>query len=51
MQTKNVIVEKSLDFSVEVISFCELPETQKKFVIARQLLRSGTSIAANVFEA
>jgi four helix bundle protein len=51
MQTKNVIVEKSLDFSVEAIKFCESLETQKKFVIARQLLRSGTSIGANVFEA
>ena len=48
MQTKNVIVEKSLDFSVEVISFCELLETQKKFVIARQLLLSGTSIGAKL---
>jgi len=46
MQTKNVIVEKSLDFSVEIIQFCELLETHKKFVIARQLLRSGTSIGA-----
>ncbi|MFT3935493.1 MAG: four helix bundle protein [Chitinophagaceae bacterium] len=51
MQTKNVIVEKSLFFSIEVIKFCELLDTQKKFVIAKQLLRSGTSIGANVFEA
>ncbi|MES1220921.1 MAG: four helix bundle protein [Bacteroidota bacterium] len=51
MQTKNVIVEKSLDFSVEIIKFCEVLETQKKFVIEKQLLRSGTSIGASVFEA
>jgi four helix bundle protein len=51
MQTKNVIVEKSLDFSIEIIQFCELLETCKKIVIAKQLLRSGTSIGANVFEA
>jgi four helix bundle protein len=51
METKNAIVEKTLDFSVEIIKFCELLETQKKFVIAKQLLRSGTSIGANVFEA
>jgi four helix bundle protein len=50
MQTKNVIVEKSLDFSVEVIKFCELLDEQKKYVISKQLLRSGTSIGANVFE-
>jgi len=29
MQTKNVFVEKSLDFSVEIIQFCELLETRK----------------------
>jgi four helix bundle protein len=51
METKNVIVEKSLDFSVEIIRFCELLETNKKFVISKQLLKSGTSIGANVFEA
>jgi four helix bundle protein len=51
METKNIIVEKTLHFSVEIIKFCELLETQKKFVIARQLLRSGISIGANVFEA
>ena len=51
MEQKNIIVEKSLDFSVEIIKFCEKLETSKKFVVARQLLRSGTSIGANVFEA
>lgn len=30
MQMKNVIVEKSLDFSVEIIKFCELLEEQRK---------------------
>lgn len=51
MKTKNIIVDKSLDFSVEVIKFCERLEIEKKFVVAKQLLRSGTSIGANVFEA
>ncbi len=51
MQTKNVIVEKSLDFAVEIITFCELLETKRKFTIANQMLRSGTGIGANVFEA
>lgn len=48
---QNVILEKSLDFSVMVIKFCEKLESQKKYVIAKQLLRCGTSIGANVFEA
>jgi len=51
MQQKNVIVEKSLDFSVDVIRFCDLLELNRKYVIAKQLLRSGTSVGANVFEA
>ena len=47
----NLIVKQSFDFALEVIQFCELLEEQRKFVIARQLLRSGTSIGANVREA
>jgi four helix bundle protein len=47
----NVIVEKSFRFALKVIQYCELLEENKKFVISRQLLRSGTSIGANVREA
>ncbi len=48
---ENVIVEKSFRFALKVIQYCELLEENKKFVISRQLLRSGTSIGANVPEA
>lgn len=51
METKNIIVEKSIDFSVEIIRFCELLDVNKKYIIAKQLLRSGTAIGANIFEA
>ncbi len=51
MEQKNIIVEKSLNFSVEIVKFCELLESKRKYVVAKQLLRSGTSIGANVFEA
>lgn len=51
MEHKNIVIEKSLDFSVHIIKFCELLETDKKFIIANQLLKSGTSIGANIFEA
>ena len=51
MVQKNIIVEKSLDFGIEIVKFCELMEEKKKYVVAKQLLRSGTSIGANVFEA
>lgn len=47
----NVIVEKSVAFSLSVIQFTEVLEHNRKFVIAKQLLRSATSIGANIFEA
>ena len=47
----NEIVQLTVEFSLSIISFCEILEQQKKYVIARQLLRSGTSIGANVWEA
>ena len=47
----NVITNKTIDFSLEIINYCEALEQDRKYVIARQLLRSATSIGANVFEA
>ncbi|WP_080778804.1 four helix bundle protein [Chryseobacterium phocaeense] len=47
----NPLIEKTVKFSLDIIEFCELLESNKKFVIAKQLLRSGTSIGANSFEA
>ena len=47
----NIIVEKSFEFALAVIEFTEELENQKKYVIARQLLKSGTSIGANIREA
>ncbi len=48
---ENIVLEKSVQFSVSLIEFCEKLERQEKWVIARQLLRSGTSIGANLHEA
>ncbi len=48
---ENIIVEKSFRFALKIIQYCELLEENKKFVISRQLLRSGTSIGANIREA
>jgi four helix bundle protein len=47
---ENLIVKLTFDFAIEVISYTQLLEEQKKFVIAKQLLKSGTSIGANVRE-
>nr|WP_321453726.1 four helix bundle protein [uncultured Carboxylicivirga sp.] len=50
-QKSNLIIDLSFQFSLDVIEFCEELELKRKFVIAKQLLKSGTSIGANVREA
>lgn len=47
----NIIVNLSIAFALDIIDFTELLENQRKFVIANQLLKSRTSIGANVYEA
>lgn len=52
MMKENELVRYSIDFSVEVVSFYKwLVDTKKEFVMSKQLLRSGTSIGANIHEA
>ncbi len=48
---ENLIVELTFRFSLALIEYCEQLEGARKFVVARQLLRSGTSIGANTREA
>ncbi len=48
---ENVIVAKTLQFSLQIIAFCELLEEKRKYVISNQLLKSATSVGANVREA
>ena len=47
----NMIVNLTLEFSLKIIEYSEILEESRKYVIARQLLKSGTSIGANVREA
>jgi len=51
MARENVILEKSFKFALKIIEYSELLEENKKYVIARQILKAGTSIGANVKEA
>lgn len=51
MEKKNEILELSFEFALAVIQFCEVLDREKKYVISRQLLKSGTSIGANIREA
>ena len=48
----NIIEDKSFAFAIRIVNLCKyLSETKKEFVLSKQLLRSGTSIGANVAEA
>ena len=48
----NPLLEKSLDFATEIVLFYEeYAKTKKDTTIAKQLLRSATSIGANISEA
>lgn len=50
-ENENLIVKLSLEFALEIITYSENLEEHKKYIIARQLLKSGSSIGANVREA
>ncbi|MGZ3872021.1 MAG: four helix bundle protein [Mucilaginibacter sp.] len=47
----NLIVDLTFSFSLKIIAFTETLESQRKFNMANQLFKSGTSIGANVSEA
>ena len=48
---ENVIIKLTFQFALEIVKYCEDLQLAKKFVIANQLLKSGTSIGANIREA
>jgi four helix bundle protein len=48
---KNPLLKHSFDFALEIIAYCDLLQSEKRFVLATQLLKSGTSIGANAMEA
>ena len=48
----NVILDKSKRFAVRIVNlYKHLCSVKKEYVLSKQLLRSGTSIGANVHEA
>ena len=52
MKQENVVVEKSKVFALRVVRLYQfLSEKKKEFVLSKQVLRSGTSIGANIREA
>lgn len=56
METSNVIVEKTEAFAIRIVNLYKFlrfndNETKRETVLSKQVLRSGTSIGANVAEA
>ncbi len=51
MKKENIILERSFDFALLIIELYKQLIAEKEFVLSKQLLRSGTSIGANVEEA
>ena len=50
METGNIIADKSFSFSIMIIELYKKMSEQKEYVLAKQVLRSGTSIGANIHE-
>lgn len=47
----NIIADKSLEFSVDIVNLYKvLIEDKKEYILSKQLLRAGTSIGANIRE-
>ena len=51
MNRENLILDLSFKFALDIIKFTENLETLRKYNMANQLFRSGTSIGANIREA
>ena len=47
----SIIQKKSFEFALEIIRLYRELQDQREYVLSRQLLRSGTSIGANIEEA
>ena len=48
---ESIVQKKSFQFSLKIISLYKMLQKEKEFVISNQILRSGTSIGANIEEA
>jgi len=48
---ENIVCDKSFKFAIRIINFYKYLIRKKEYIISKQLLRSGTSIGANIEEA
>lgn len=48
---ESIVKNKSFEFALRIIDLYKILQEQKEFILSKQLLRSGTSIGANINEA
>ncbi len=49
---ENIVLEKSYEFALDIIYlFKDLTENKREYIMSKQILKSGTSIGANMHEA
>jgi len=48
---QNIVLDKSLQFAKDIIDLYKQMQVAKEYIISKQILRSGTSIGANINEA
>ncbi|MDX2359910.1 MAG: four helix bundle protein [Crocinitomicaceae bacterium] len=51
MPKENIILSMSFDFALEVIKKCKPLQENREYILSKQLIRSGTSVGANIREA
>lgn len=52
MKPDNIVLTKSLNFAVRIVNLYKyITSTHNEYVLSKQLLKSGTSIGANIREA
>ena len=51
MTRNNILADKSIDFAIRIVNcYKYLTEEKNEYIFSKQLLRSGTSIGANIHE-
>ncbi len=50
LKKDNVVVNKSTSFAIRIIALSDFLEGKRRYVLARQILKSGTSVGANIRE-
>ena len=51
MVNKSLVYKKAYSFAIKVINVVKKLQSDKEYVLSKQLLRSGTSVGANIAEA